>query len=39
MIAALIATLQSITVALLAIVTNVPLAITKLNELDTFLKS
>lgn len=39
MIAALIAILQSITVALQGIVTNVPLAKNALTDLDTFLKS
>lgn len=39
MIAALISTLNSITTALQGIVTNVPLAITKLTDLNTFLNS
>lgn len=39
MIASLISTLNSISTALTGIVTNVPLAITALNNLNTFLTS
>ena len=39
MIAALVQTLKDISTALLAIVTNVPLAVTALTTLNTFLQS